>query len=85
MWRTKLSTGGFINIASSGDVAVLVQGDVIVAGCMGHAWGIDAKTGEVLWHNSLTGLGNGFVSLADGSSSVQYIHVTSTSHSHSSS
>ena len=80
IWRTRLHTGGFMGKAT-GDVAVIVKDNVLIAGCSGHVWGIDVRSGEIIWHNGLTGLGNSFVSLADSSTSVQYIHK----HTHTSS
>lgn len=74
-WRSKLQTGGFLNPASGGDVAILVRNGVVIAGCNGHVWGFDAATGQQLWHNGLVGLGNGFVSLCDDAASVQYVKV----------
>jgi outer membrane protein assembly factor BamB len=80
IWRTRLHTGGFLGSAT-GHVAIIVKEKVIVAGCSGHVWGLDIRTGEILWHNGLTGLGNSFVTLADCDSSVQYIHVQTHSSS----
>ncbi len=81
VWRTKLSTGFFFNAASAEDVMILSVGDVIIAGCNGHIWGLSAKDGAELWHNPLRGLGNGPVTLAANGVSVQYVHK----HTHSSS
>lgn len=72
VWRTKLSTGIFGG--AYGDVTVLVHEQTVIAGSDGHVWGVDSHSGDILWHNSLTGLGNNFVALADANSSVQYIH-----------
>lgn len=72
-WRTRLHSGGLLNMAS-GDVTVLVDADVVVAGCNGHLFGLDLHRGDILWHNPLRGLGNGVVAMAAAGTSVQYIH-----------
>jgi outer membrane protein assembly factor BamB len=79
IWRCKLETGGFFNAARCGDVAVILQDNILIASCNGHIWGIDPKTGEQIWHNGLAGLGLGFVSLCNASTSLQYIHVVTKS------
>lgn len=75
MWRTKLKTGGMFNAAWKEDVAVLAKDNVIIAGSNGHIWGLNPGTGEIMWHNDLSGLGNGFVTLSDTTHSTQYVHV----------
>ena len=79
-WRTKLSTG-FFNAAYAQDVMVLVRDGIVIAGCNGHMWGLDAKGGDLLWHNALSGLGNGAVTMATDGVAIQYVHK----HTHSSS
>jgi hypothetical protein len=79
VWRTAVNPG---LLGSSGDVAVLLRGNVVVASCYGNIWGLDAASGRELWHNDLPGLGHGFVTLCDDSHAVQYIHVETQSASH---
>ncbi len=79
VWRTAVNPG---LLGSSGDVAVLLRGSVVVASCYGNIWGLDAASGRELWHNKLPGLGHGFVTLCDDSHAVQYIHVETQSTSH---
>jgi outer membrane protein assembly factor BamB len=74
VWRTKLSTGFLFNAASAEDVMVLAVGEVIIAGCNGHIWGLAATTGEQLWHNPLRGLGKGAVTVAAAGVAVHYVH-----------
>ncbi len=78
MWRTKLSTGGLFNAAAKENVAILAKENMIIAGCNGHVWGLHPHTGQILWHNDLSGLGNGFVTLSDNTHSTQYIHIERT-------
>lgn len=52
---------------------MLKRDDVILVGCNGHIYGLDAISGEKLWHNELPGAGHGNVSLAADGISVQYI------------
>lgn len=79
-WRLELKSGVF---GPSGDVAVLLRGNVVVAACNGEIWGVDARSGRMLWHNELPGLGYGFVSLCDETHSVQYIRHVETQTNHS--
>ena len=79
VWRTKLKAPGILNPAASEDVTVLLAGEVLVAAANGHAWGLKASTGEVLWHNGLPGLGNRFITMCTEQVSVQYVHVQTSS------
>ncbi|HWQ91483.1 MAG TPA: PQQ-binding-like beta-propeller repeat protein [Clostridia bacterium] len=71
LWRTKL--GGFFSATNSEDMAVLVQGSSVFAGCAGHLFGISLETGEIVWHNELPGLGLNDLSLAMEGVSIQYL------------
>ena len=54
-WRTKL--GG------TSLVAVHWDGDHLFAATKGEVFRLDPRTGAVIWHNKLRGLGTGFVTL----------------------
>lgn len=54
LWRTKVKRSSFVTIHQ--------DGDRIFAGSAGELFCLDARSGEVLWHNSLKGLGMGLVS-----------------------
>ena len=56
VWRTELRSSEF--------VTTLWDGDALFAATSGEAWRLNPKNGEVLWHNSMKGLGRGVVSLA---------------------
>lgn len=45
-------------------VAVMLDGDLLVASVTGYMYGLNPETGEQLWMNPLTGLGYGIPSLA---------------------
>ena len=49
IWRTELPEW-------AGKVAVLDGGDVVFVGTWGRAYGLDAKTGRILWKNGLPGM-----------------------------
>ncbi len=74
-WRTKLADGFFSAVRSS-NVAVLYTDGILIAGCNGHLFGIETKTGKKLWHNELEGAGYGDLSLSTGGVSVQYLQKT---------
>ena len=78
VWRTPINTG---LLGAAGDVAVILRGNIVVASSGGNLWGLDANSGQQLWHNELPGLGYGFVTLCDDTHSVQYIHVETRTHS----
>ncbi len=66
LWRTKL--GG---IWSSGFVtSVTLLDDLLYATSNGEITCLDPRTGEVKWHNGLSGLGTGFIAVAGGSSAL---------------
>jgi outer membrane protein assembly factor BamB len=73
LWRTKLSTGSFFSSTSQQDVAVVVKGAVVFAGCAGHLFGLDAADGAILWHNELPGLGHNDVAMAIDGVAIQYL------------
>ena len=80
VWRTKLETAKLFNAASSGDVTVLLEGQVLLAACNGHIWGLSSSDGSILWHNDLPGLRNRFITMCTPNVSVQYVHVETHSH-----
>ena len=47
------------NQMKSGYVALLLDGDRLIASTNGYMYCLDPRTGEVLWHNPLTGYGVG--------------------------
>jgi outer membrane protein assembly factor BamB len=63
VWRTEL--GG-----SSTFVCVFRDGDLLFATCSGEIFCLDPKTGTLLWHNRLKGLGMGFTSMAGDNTST---------------
>jgi outer membrane protein assembly factor BamB len=80
-WRTKLESGGLFNAAAYSDVTVIIRDRLIVAGCNGHLFGLDRHNGQILWHNTLRGLGNNHISLATDGVSIQYLQRTVHTHS----
>lgn len=56
VWRTVLRSADF--------VSVLWDGKALFATNSGEIWRLDPTTGAVMWHNEMTGLGRGLVSLA---------------------
>jgi outer membrane protein assembly factor BamB len=60
-WRTVLK--GSVS-RSSGFVCVYRDGDLLFATSGGEMYCLDPKTGSVLWHNPLRGLGLGLTSIA---------------------
>lgn len=73
LWRTKLNTGNFFSSTSWQDVAVVVKGAVVFAGCAGHLFGLSAADGAILWHNELPGLGHNDVAMAIDGVAIQYL------------
>ena len=63
VWRAGL--GG-----TSTFVCVFRDGDLLFATCSGEIYCLDPKTGTLLWHNRLKGLGMGFTSMAGESGSI---------------
>ncbi|MCD6052327.1 MAG: PQQ-like domain [Verrucomicrobia bacterium] len=72
-WQTSLDTGEFLSSTTHEDVSVLVRENIVYAGVAGHLYGLHADTGEILWHNSLSGLGHNDISLAMEGVSVQFV------------
>ncbi len=72
VWRTRLASGLF-DAASRGTVTVMECRDILLAGCNGHLFGLDKKSGQIMWHNSLEGMGNYQISLCGQGQSVQYL------------
>ena len=56
IWRATLRGSDF--------VTVLWDGEALLAANSGEVWRLDPESGEEIWHNRLTGLGRGVVSLA---------------------
>jgi len=53
-----------VGLKNANFVSLLVDGDLIIAATNGELWGLQAATGQILWHNELPGQGFGIVSLA---------------------
>lgn len=53
IWRRKLK--------SSSLVTIQVQGDTVLAGAQGEVFCLDARSGDLRWHNKLKGFGMGIV------------------------
>src|SRR2546427_10792557 len=51
------------NKMKSGYVSLLLDGDRLIASTNGYMYCLDPLTGEILWHNPLTGYGTGPTSL----------------------
>ena len=73
VWRTSLKTGGLISYTSNEDVSVLLKDGMVFAGCCGHLFCLDAATGGILWHNSLSGLGHNDIAMAMEGIAVQFL------------
>lgn len=57
LWRRKIkSSGGFVSICEFEER--------LLATASGEIWCLERSTGEILWHNRLKGLGQGFVTVA---------------------
>ncbi len=72
LWTTKLEGGSFLASTNHEDVSVLLHDGVVFAGCFGHLFGLDAATGQILWHNELAGMGHNDISMAMDGVSVQF-------------
>ena len=73
LWRTSLKTGGLISSTNYEDVSVLLKDGMVFAGCCGHLFCLDAATGNILWHNPLTGLGHNDIAMALEGVAVQFM------------
>ena len=62
-WRTHLKSSHF--------VVVVLDGDLLIAHTKGELFGVDAKTGEILWKNGLEGMGYGYATVASRNISQQ--------------
>ena len=56
LWATHLKGCDFVN--------VVVEGGRVLASCCGEIFGLDAVTGDALWHNPLKGFGRGLATIA---------------------
>ena len=56
VWRAALRSSDY--------VAVLWDGVALLAANAGEVWRLDPADGSVLWHNELTGMGRGLMTLA---------------------
>ena len=56
IWKWKSPKG-------SGFVTLLLDGDQLIAAVSGYVSCLAPQTGELIWHNPLKGLGNGYTSL----------------------
>lgn len=61
VWRTALPSK---YRSSNAFVSVMRDADGLYATCAGELFSLDPRTGALLWHDALKGLGTGFVSLA---------------------
>ena len=61
VWLAELRTSDFVN--------VLWDGGALYAANSGEVWRLDPASGAEIWHNKLSGLGRGLVSLASTESS----------------
>jgi outer membrane protein assembly factor BamB len=55
-------------------VAVLDHDGKVYAGCNGHLFCLDAESGEIVWHNPLSGIGHNDVTLSIGGRSIQIMN-----------
>jgi outer membrane protein assembly factor BamB len=62
LWETKLKGSDFVNI-------VFDQG-VLIAHTKGELWSLDPESGREIWHNGLSGLGYGYVTMASATMMV---------------
>ena len=62
LWRTRLASSKLTNI--------IVVKDCVVAHAKGHLYGLNKKTGSILWENKLKGLGYGECFLASSASAT---------------
>lgn len=56
VWRVKLGRGALMN--------VFHDGEDLYATTKGEVFKLDPKTGSIVWHNQMKGLGMGFVTFA---------------------
>lgn len=56
IWRAELRSRDY--------VAVLFDGEALLAANAGEVWRLDPQTGSVMWHNELKGMGRGIASIA---------------------
>ena len=73
VWRSSLKTGGLISSTTNEDVSVLLKDGMVFAGCCGHLFCLDAATGNIFWHNPLTGMGHNDISMALEGVAVQFM------------
>jgi outer membrane protein assembly factor BamB len=73
IWKTDLKTGGWISATSHEDVSVLIRKGMVFAGCCGHLFCLELGSGEVRWHNPLSGFGHNDLSLAMEGVAVQFL------------
>lgn len=57
VWRQAVSKGANVT-------TIYPRGARVIAAAAGELWALDAKSGQILWHNKLKGLGVGFVCLS---------------------
>lgn len=57
LWRRTVRPGVGVTTIDPRDKRIIVA-------AAGELWALDAKDGEILWHNPLKGLGLGFLSIA---------------------
>jgi outer membrane protein assembly factor BamB len=62
-WTVKLPVR-FASGSVSGLANVYCDGDALFASLAGELFCLDPKTGAIVWHNPMKGLGTGFVSIA---------------------
>lgn len=79
VWRTPLNTGGLFGGMQCQDVNVLEDGGVVIAGVHGYVFGLDARTGAVLWQNELKGMGYNDVTMCIGGKTIQNVGKPSES------
>lgn len=73
VWRTTLNTGSIFGSARRQDVNVVEEGGIVIAGVYGYVFGLDARTGAVLWQNELTGMGHNDVTMCIGGKTIQTV------------
>lgn len=61
-WRRKLRSSSFITIA--------VEAGAVYAGAQGELFCLDPKTGSILWHNRLKGLGHNLIAFGGSSTTA---------------
>lgn len=74
LWSTELRIDTMLSkTRPNADTSVLVHDGVVYAGIMGNLFGLDLKTGRILWHNALQGKGYNEVALAMNGVATQFI------------